>query len=29
MKIRIREAALGSYFANVDDRPGIRVRREN
>ncbi len=29
MKIRIREAALGSYFANIDDRPGVRVRREN
>jgi hypothetical protein len=29
MKIRIREAAMGSYFANIDDRPGVRVRREN
>ncbi len=29
MKIRIREAAMGSYFANIADRPGVRVRREN
>lgn len=29
MKIRIREAAMGSYFANINDRPGIRVRRGN
>jgi hypothetical protein len=29
MKIRIREAAMGSYFANIEGRPGVRVRREN
>lgn len=29
MPIRIRRAALGSFFANIAGRPAIRVRREN
>lgn len=27
--IRIRKAALGSYMANINERPAIRVKREN
>jgi hypothetical protein len=26
-KIRIRKAALGSFMANINDKPGIRVMR--
>lgn len=29
MPVRIRKAALGSYFAMIDGQNGIRVRREN
>lgn len=29
MPIRIRKAAMGSFFANVGDRPAFRVQREN
>lgn len=29
MKIRIRRAAMGSFFANINDRTAIRVQREN
>lgn len=29
MKIRIRKAAMGSYFANIEGQTAIRVRREN
>ncbi|WP_380872727.1 hypothetical protein [Sphingomonas sp. DBB INV C78] len=29
MPIKIRKATLGSYFANVDGQPAIRMRREN
>ncbi|OHT22036.1 hypothetical protein [Edaphosphingomonas haloaromaticamans] len=29
MSIKIRQAALGSYFANIDGQTAIRVRREN
>lgn len=28
-KIRIRRAAMGSFFANINDRIAIRMRREN
>lgn len=28
-KIRIRRAALGSFFANIDGQTAIRMRREN
>lgn len=27
--VRIRKAAMGSFFANIDGRTAIRVRREN
>lgn len=27
--IRIRKAALGSFMANINERPAIRVKREN
>ena len=27
--IRIRKTALGGYMANINDRPAIRVKREN
>jgi len=29
MPIRIRKAAMGSYFANIDGQRAVRVRREN
>lgn len=27
--VKIRKAAMGSYFMNIDDRPGIKVMRQN
>jgi hypothetical protein len=27
MKVRIRRAAMGSYFVNVDNKPALRMRR--
>jgi hypothetical protein len=29
MKVKIKKAALGSFFMNINDRPGFKVRREN
>lgn len=28
-KVKIKRAALGSYFASIDGQPGIRVKRSN
>lgn len=27
--VKIRKAAMGSFFMNIDDRPGIKVMRQN
>jgi hypothetical protein len=29
LPVKIRRAAMGSFFANIDGRPAIRMRREN
>jgi hypothetical protein len=29
MKVKIKKAALGSFFMNIAERPGFKVRREN
>ncbi len=29
MTVRIRRAAMGSFLANIDDQPAVKVKREN